>query len=199
MRTFVILAVAVLLVGCGSNDAPKTSANAKKGPGASRIAIKHGLDPDAGKIDMTPKDISVEDLIAMKSPEGTKDLETYKDARIGEFEKSTYRITGTLKSIVHRKDGDYYLVMEGKSGAEAVVEVPDPALCKGSPILPEITAARDALEAKYHPTDTEKAINEPATIVGVGFYGWKGRPGAGGHGSTPRLMPGTGFSEGDGK
>jgi hypothetical protein len=105
-------------------------------------------------------------------------------------------VKGTLKSVVHRKDGDYYLVMEGKSGAAAVIEVPDPKLAAGSPILKEIKATRDEIERKYHPTDTKKEINEPATIEGVGFYGWKGKPGAGGHGSAPRLMPGTGFKSG---
>lgn len=159
------------------------------------MSIKHANDPDAAEIDKAPKDITVEELIATKMPEGSKDLENYTNSRVGEFERSTFRLKGTLKSIQHKKDGDYYLVMVGQSGAEAVVEVPDPDLCKGSPILPEITKARDELEAKYHPTDEVKTIGAPAVIEGVGFYGFKGKPGSGGNGRPSRLMPGTGFSE----
>lgn len=185
-----------VLLGCGSKDpAPKATApSPTKDAGATRIDIKHATDPDAKLIDTTPKDITVEELIGMKLPDDMEGgLENYGEKRIGEFEKSTYRVTGLLKSVVHRKDGDYYLVMEGKTGAKAVIEVPDPKLAKGSPILSEMQTARDAIEAKYHPTDKPKDINEQATIEGVGFYGWKGKPGAGGHGSAPRLMPGTGF------
>ncbi|HVT14264.1 MAG TPA: hypothetical protein VHE55_18520 [Fimbriimonadaceae bacterium] len=190
-----LIALCVLLAGCQSTP-PKSASGGKDG-GASRIAIKHATDADAASIDTTPKDITVEDLIATKLPDDFKGgLEDYGDRRVGPFEKSTFRISGTLKSVVHRKDGDYYLVMEGKTGATAVIEVPDPALAKGSPILPQIQAARNEIESKYHPTDTPKDINEPATIEGVGFYGWKGHPGSGGHGSAPRLMPGTGFKSG---
>lgn len=193
-RLLAAIGISVLLAGCSSTPPKTAGATGGKDGGGSRIDIKHATDPDAALINKTPKDISVEDLIATKLPDGfTGGLEDHKDSRIGDFEKSTYRISGMLKSVVHRKDGDYYLVMEGKTGATAVIEVPDPALAKGSPILPEIQAARNAIESKYHPTDTPKEINEQATIEGVGFYGWKSQQGSGGHGSAPRLMPGTGF------
>jgi hypothetical protein len=193
---FVPIAIAgVLLTGCGST--PPAGAPTAKGAGASRIDIKHATDPDAASIDLTPKDITVEDLLATKLPEDMKGgLEDYGNERIGEFEKSTFRVSGTLKSVVLKKDGDYYLVMEGKSGKQAVIEVPDPKLAEKSPIVDRIRAARSEIEAKYHPTDKVKEINQPATIEGVGFYGWKSKKGSGGHGSAPRLMPGTGFSVG---
>lgn len=196
---FLLPAVAVLgAAGCGAKHGPAVAAAAGRSDGgSSRIEIKHATDPDAKLIDTAPKDITVEDLLATKLPANFKGgLEDYGDKRIGDFEKSTFRIKGTLKSVVHRKDGDYYLVMEGKTGATAVIEVPDPKLTAGSPIQSEIQAARSDIESRYHPTDTPRDINEPATIEGVGFYGWKGATGAGGHGSAPRLMPGTGFKPG---
>lgn len=197
LRPLPFLAIALLMVGCTSKTAQKSATGGAKDGGASRIDIKHATDPDAALIDKNPKDISVEDLLATKLPDDFKgDLGDNGEKRIGDFEKSTFRVSGTLKSVVHRKDGDYYLVMQGKTGATAVIEVPDPALAKGSPILPEMQAARSAIESKYHPTDKPKEVNEPATIEGVGFYGWKGKQGAGGHGSAPRLMPGTGFKSG---
>jgi hypothetical protein len=198
MRNLALLACSVLMVvGCSSgSDKAAAGAGGNRDGGATRLSIKHANDPDAKLINSTAKDLSVEDLLSMKVPEGTQELDKYGSSRIGDFEKSTYRISGTLKSIVHRKDGDYYLVMEGKSGAQAVIEVPDPKQCEGSPILPQITAARNELESKYHPTEEKKDINQPATIEGVGFFGWKGKQGSGGRGSAPRLMPGTGFHEG---
>lgn len=197
LRTLPILALAVLLSGCGSNQPGKTAATGKRDGGSSRIDIKHATDPDAGSIDLDAKDLSVEDLLAMKLPDDMKGgLEDHNKDRIGEFEKSTYRVHGTLKSVVLRKDGDYYLVMEGKSGKQAVIEVPDPKLAKGSPIYERILAARHEIEAKYHPTTEKKELNEDATVEGVGFYGWRSRQGSGGHGSAPRLMPGTGFKTG---
>ncbi len=188
----------ILLGGCSrsSNESGTETKRAPKGAGASRIAVKHANDPDAKEINTTPKDITVEELIASKMPAGSGNLEDYANSRVGEFERSTFRLKGVLKSVQHKKDGDYYLVMVGASGAEAIVEVPDPELCKGSPIIDEITAARDELEKNYHPTNQVKPIGQNATIEGVGFYGWKGKPGSGGSGRASRLMPGTGFKKG---
>lgn len=200
LRLLPLLVAGAVLAGCNSStppDAPKTAATGKNDGGASRIDIKHATDPDAASIDLSPKDITVEELLATKLPDDMKGgLEDYPKERIGEFEKSTYRVSGVLKSVVLRKDGDYYLVMEGKSGQQAVIEVPDPKLAESSPIVDRIRAARMEIESKYHPTDKVKEINEPASIEGVGFYGWKSKQGAGGHGSAPRLMPGTGFKSG---
>lgn len=192
------LAIGALLAGCGSSSpTAKKPATGKPDGGSARIDIKHATDPGAGDIDLNAKDITVEDLLATKLPEDMKGgLEEHNEDRIGEFEKSTFRVKGTLKSVILRKDGDYYLVMEGKTGKQAVIEVPDPKLAKGSPIYDRIVAARSEIESKYHPTTEKKDINEPATIEGVGFYGWRSQQGAGGHGSAPRLMPGTGFKSG---
>lgn len=100
------------------------------------------------------------------------------------------------------KDGDYYLVMKGAKGGQTVVEVPDPALCKGSPLESQIAGARKQIEAKYHPTKDVQKLDQPATVTGVGFLGWgKSSNGSkkkkGGESrSGPRLMPGTGFTFG---
>jgi hypothetical protein len=129
----------------------------------------------------------------MKLPDGMKDdISDHQADRIGPFEKSTYQMEGTIKSVVHRKDGDYYLVVEGKSGSQAVVEVPDPELCKGSPLASQIASARKAIEERYHPTDEKKDVNDPVSISGVGFYGWRGKKGGGTTGNSARLMPGLG-------
>jgi len=190
--TFLVLAASLAIVGCSKPPtSPSTAANNNNDGGSARLDIKHGLDPDAAKINRSPKDISVEDLLATKLPE------SYEKGRMGEFERSTFRLTGTLKSVIKRKDGDFFLVMQGKSGATAVVEVPDPAQCKGSPMESDIQRTRDDIEKKYHPTDKQKDINQPATVEGVGFYGTGQKRGSGGRGNSARLMPGTGFKSGN--
>jgi hypothetical protein len=122
------------------------------------------------------------------------ELSSYPNKRIAPFETSTFQIDATIKSIKHEKDGDFYFVIQGDSGAEAVVEVPDPALCKGSPLLPDIEKARQALFDKFHPTDTNQAVNAKATIVGVGYLGTRKHKGSGSFGTSARLMPGIGVS-----
>jgi hypothetical protein len=198
--SLIVLCAAVILAGC-SSAAPKLSSSTGptgKDGGSTRIDIKHGLDPDAAAIDTTPKDITVEDLLATKLPEDFKgNLEDYNDKRIGPFEKSTFRLKGTLKSVIHRKDGDFFLVIAGTSGKTAVVEIPDPKLTKGSPIQSQIESARNEVENKYHPTDTlTDHINEEVQVEGVGFYGTRKTKGGTGSHTEGRLMPGTGFKSG---
>jgi len=96
----------------------------------------------------------------------------------------------TITEVVRRADGDFYLVIEGASGAKTVVEVPDPALCTGSKKLAEVTSARKALEAKFHPTAQPQKVHQKAKVTGFGFFGYaKAREG---HPATngARIMPG---------
>lgn len=158
-------------------------------PVASRVSVKHALDPDAAAIQRDPKPITVEELAKMGMPDSAQgSLEDYSQKRVKPFETQVFTVDATIKSVQHKKDGDYYLVLAGKSGAQTAVEVPDPDLCKGSPLEPEIRAARKMIEERYHPTDTLKPVNEQATVDGVGFMGWRGRPTKG-----ARLMPGLRF------
>ena len=180
------------LVGCSSSTTDSTvSTSTKPVAAATRKTVKTASDPDAGLIQSTPKDTTIEEILTQKVPAG--DLA----GRTGDFEKQTWRVKATLKSVELKKDGDYYLVMNGENGGQTVVEVPDPKLCQDSRFKDEITAARKAIEGKYHPTKTPQVINDPATVTGVGFLGWgsKGKKGAKGH-SGPRLMPGTGIEFG---
>ena len=201
----ILVTLGILIVGCsGSSQGNVVSAKpaavivkapapaAKPGPG--RVAVEHGQDEDVSKVDKFPKVTTVENLLATRD-KGTSglDLAKYHNRRVAPFETSTYEVTGTIKSIKHEKDGDYYFVLKGETGKEAIIEVPDPKLCSGSPLLPEITAAREALEKRYHPTDKVKEVNESITVDGVGFLGSRRKKGTGDFGSSVRLMPGTGI------
>lgn len=181
----------VVLAGCGSSDKGLSSkaVSPSQAKGASRVDVKHATDPGAALIDQTPRAISLEDFVALKAGAAKGDLGTdFKDSRVDPIETSTYEVEATIKSVVQRKDGDYYMVVQGDHGADAIVEVPDPNLCKNSPLHDKIASTRKALEERYHPNSDVKEVNEKATIDGVGFLGWRGKPGS----NKPRLMPGTG-------
>jgi hypothetical protein len=202
-RRIALLAVSgALLASCVRHDdvpaatsgnAPKKSVNR-----ATRVAVKHALDPDAGKIDLSPKTVSLGDLAAHKAPNSLGDdlsNPEYQKHRIAPFETQVWRVEANVKSVVHRKDGDYYMVLTDGNGAESVVEVPDPKLCEGSRLHDQIAKTREDIEQRFHPTDTPKEINQPATVDGVGFFGFKGKSG----GTGARLMPGLGFKWGEKK
>jgi len=202
-RTTIFLGAAFLVGGCSSSSptppatTPKIAETPKaagENPNASaqpRRQVKVAMDPDASKIGATAQETTIEDINKQKVPGGTL------GGRLAPFETTEWKVKAKLKSVQLMKDGDYYLVMRGAQGGEAVVEVPDPAQCKGSPLESQITEARKELEDKYHPTTQVKALDDDATVTGVGFLGWSGqkKKSQTGH-SGPRLMPGTDFQFG---
>ena len=184
---------ALALTGCHSAPtstpgAPSPLAAARTGGSATRRNVKTTIDADASAIDKTAKPTTIEDILAEKGPADGK-----LEGRQAPFETSEWSVKAKLESVQLMKDGDYYLVMKGSKGGETVVEVPDPKDCAGSPLQPDIAAARKQLEERYHPTKDVKKIDDDATITGVGFLGWGGKS-KGAKGRTgPRLMPGTDF------
>jgi hypothetical protein len=196
----------LLLTGCAKPPAPvaaRSGTAVPAGPNypapqperSGRAPVQHGIDPGAASVNRTPEKITVEQLVAMRKKVGDKiELSSYPTKRIAPFETSSFQIDATIKSIKHEKDGDFYFVLKGDSGAEAVVEVPDPSLCKGSPFLSDIVKARQTLYNKFHPSDTAEVVNTRATITGVGYLGSHKRKGSGSFGAAARLMPGTGVN-----
>jgi hypothetical protein len=132
--------------------------------------------------------MSVADLNDEKLPAGVDNLDDEQNHRVGPFEKQVWSVDAHIKSIQLRKDGDYYMEIQDSTGHKSVVEVPDPSLCKGSPLESKIAATRKELSERYHPTDQKQDVDTDAKIEGVGFYGWHGRPNGG------RLMPGLNVS-----
>lgn len=178
---------ALCLPGCNSTSSAKSLTAVRSASVQARRDVKTAIDPDASKIDKAATDTTIEDIVAQKLPKGRS-----LGGRVGPFETTTWRVRATLESVQLMKDGDYYLVMKGNKGGETVVEVPDPKECNKSPLLPQISAARQQIEERYHPTSTAKNIHEEATVTGVGFLGWPNNKGGKGR-TGPRLMPGVGF------
>ena len=145
---------------------------------------------------MTPKPTTIAAMARLARPDGLAgDLSTpmYQVRRIAPFETQVWRLDATIKSVVLREDGDFYLVVQDASGARAVVEVPDPAKCKGSALEPRIAATRRVLEARFHPGKAPKDADAKATFEGVGFFGFAKKGGQGAKNGA-RLMPGTGVT-----
>jgi len=170
--------------------APKPNDTVHK---ASRLAIKRATDAAAGKISMTPTKTTIEAMLKVARPDGLAadgSSPEFQEKRAGSFEATLWQVDATITEIVKRADGDFYLVMESPSGARSVVEVPDPALCAGSKKLAEITKAREALEAKFHPSAQPQKVHLKARVTGFGFFGnakaREGRPATNG----ARIMPG---------
>ncbi|MGV3614221.1 MAG: hypothetical protein ACO1SV_02695 [Fimbriimonas sp.] len=183
---------AVFLAACARHDATPAPTAKKPVNRATRVAVKHGVDADAAKINLQPKTVALGELASYKAPGDLgADIANpeYQKRRIAPFETQVWRVDANVKSVVHRKDGDYYMVLTAPDGSESVVEVPDPKLCEGSRLHDQIAAAREDIEKRFHPTDTPKEINQRATVDGVGFFGFKGKSG----GTGARLMPGLGF------
>lgn len=164
---------------------------------AARLPIKRATDAAAsGLVSQKARKTTIEEMLSAPRPEAlgpdSKDLNA-QNRRFGPFETTVWEVEVTIKEIVLRADGDYYMVIESPSGARTVVEVPDPRLCPNSKLIKRIQEVRNLLAKKFHPTSMPQTVNEKATITGAGFFGLQGRgatPGTRSNGA--RLMPGLG-------
>jgi len=159
---------------------------------SSRLSIKHATDAAAANIPTKAVHTTVEEMLSLSRPEGlAADIssQAYQTTRIEKFETTRWVLEATITEIVKRADGDFYMVIEGKSGAKTVVEAPDPELCAGSHFLGEIKKVRKMLDDKFHPTAQPIKVNIKAQFTGVGFFGYQGRTPSGGRTNGARLMP----------
>ncbi len=159
---------------------------------SSRISIKHGTDAAAAKIPSRAKATTVEEMLNQTRPDGlAPDLKTpeYQEKRIEKFETTKWTVEVLITEIIKRADGDFYMVIEGATGAKTVVEAPDPELCEGSHFLKDIKRVRKILDDKFHPTGQPLKVHIKAKLTGVGFFGYQGRGGTGPVSNGARLMP----------
>lgn len=160
---------------------------------ASRLAIKRATDPDSAKISATPKKTTIEELLKAVRPDDLSadiSTEAYQNKRIGPLETTNWQLDALVSEVIKRPDGDFYLVIEDGKGNKSVVEVPDPKLCAGSKKLADITATRNALEAKFHPSAQPQKVKVKARITGFGFFGYARAKDGKKPGNGARIMPG---------
>lgn len=159
---------------------------------ASRLAVKRAFDSGAASLSLKPRDTTVESLLEFARPDGVNGPQ-YQEKRITPLETTVWRVKATIKEIILRADGDFYMVIEGASGARTVVEVPDPRLCPNSKLIKQIQQVRNRLAAKYHPSGQPQKVSDKVEIVGVGFFGRQGKDTRGNITNGARLMPGIGI------
>ena len=161
-----------------------------QGERGGRITIKRATDDGAtGLGKLAPKKTSIEEILAIVRPDGMRqgqDASRFQTKRVESFETTVWTLEATIKEIIVRPDGDFYMTIEGVTGARTVVEAPDPKLCKDSKLLAQITAVRKILEEKFHPTAQPMKVDVKATLTGVGFFG-----NASSKSNGARLMPAT--------
>ncbi len=173
----------VLICGCESLGIAQSNL-------PHRRQVEHGTDVDAVKIQLKPTVVSVEELLALRDKTCSKmDFAKFRDRRFKPFEMTVYRISGTLISIRVDKEGDLNFVVKGRTGARAIIEIPEADECKGSPFLAKMIEVRQILETRFHPKRDVLALSEPITVEGIGYLGSRRKAGDKPFGETVRLMP----------
>ena len=162
--------------------------NQDKAP--SRTQVGHCTDVDIAKVDLKPVSISVEDLLVLRDKTGSAmDFIKFHDHRFKPFETTVYRLSGSLKSIRIDKEGDINFIVQGKTGVQVEIEIPEPEECKGSPLLNKMQAVRKILETRYRPKSEASIHDDPVTVEGIGFFGSRRKPGDKPFGDFVRMMP----------
>src|SRR5690348_7582280 len=109
------------------------------GCGTERWPVKVGDDPDAAAVDLAKTvPTTIEALDALAAPVTRPD-----DGRVGDTERTVFRLEATLYAYKLETDGDYHLALRGPGGQTLIAEIPDPD-CVGaaSPFLAGIRKAR---------------------------------------------------------
>ena len=150
-------------------------------PGVERWPVKTGQDEDRAKVGKNVVDgqhlgagiveSTVEELISLPRPAGlevaTEDPPEFQSIRDGVTEVTIWRIEATIIALKHEKDGDYHLVLQGRSGANMVAEIPTPTseFVGDSPWLDNIGQARQEVDEKL-----VKHLSPSAFILMGGKY-----------------------------
>jgi hypothetical protein len=133
-------------------------------PGSERWPVKTGQDPDRAKVgknvinrvNLKPGivEATLEELISLPRPPGLQNASgdplAFGNVRDGVTEVTIWRIEVQIMALKHEKDGDYHLVLQGKSGQEMVGEIPTPTtvFVGDSPWIANIGQARSEVDNK---------------------------------------------------
>ncbi|MDQ2816683.1 MAG: hypothetical protein M3T49_00550 [Candidatus Eremiobacteraeota bacterium] len=134
-----------------------------------RWPVKVGVDSDAGSVNLTPQDTTIQKLRALAVPP----YPMPENNRIAPTETTVFRLTGvTLIWIELSKDHDYHMVVKDSSGRTMIVESPNPTCVPAnkSMYLAQMQSVRQYLDAHYTVTTTGQNPNVPVTLSGIGFF-----------------------------
>lgn len=140
--------------------------------GTERWLVKALADKDAPKINLTPEDVTVSQLVSLVRPTGRLP----DDGRIAPVELQTYRVHGLLKAYKFESDRDFHIEIadHGDPSQSMIVEIPDPDcsnVCASAQVS-RIKRARQLFADRFAP---EKLFRNPegpieVTVIGVGFF-----------------------------
>lgn len=166
MRTlWVLCATAAALLAASVSPASVTRIEC----GIYRWPVKTLADPDAPKVNLTPKATTIDALRRRKVVVGIG------GARGIGTERTTFRVQARLVEFKLEPDGDIHLVIaDPRSGNTMISEFPNQTCTRGS--LPgartKIKKARQALvdACGFPPNSDFRTVDGTATIDGVGFF-----------------------------
>ncbi len=144
--------------------------------GGDRWAVKTGADLDAHKVKLTPQKSTIEKLLALTRPKSIPlvgEAPAFQEKRVEPVETSTFTVEADLAQVRLMPDGDYRVVIQGASGKQIVLEMPDPDPTRtspNSPFLYGIKSAREALKSRITPETTQKAVKGHLRVTGIGFF-----------------------------
>ena len=186
-------------------------------PGVERWPVKTGTDADVAKVGVNNVggkdlgsglvDTTVEEMLALPRAANMPPVHSsftinsyYQNRRAATTETTVWRLKALVTEAKLEQDGDYHLVLQGKSGKTMIGEIPDPdpAYVKNDVWRADIKVARDAMDAKLgrplKPIDFNAAdmgpptqvrpdnvpmpdetaamtkVGAQATLIGVGFF-----------------------------
>ena len=139
-----------------------------------RTAVQRGTDAEAKTVNATAKVTTLKALRAVARPSSLNDSRhDYSHTRIGPLETQVWQLRAKVVSGLVRSDNDIYLVIES-DGIRGCVEIPDPALCKGSQFEAQISEVRKSLLREYGFGQHSTSIDREAVLTGVGYFGTGG-------------------------
>ena len=146
-----------------------TSTALTLGCGVERWAVKTLTDPDASRVDLSPVDSSVHQLVMLPAPH-------MPTARVDPAEFTTYRVTANLTYVKLEKDTDIHMVLTDPDTEETVIiEAACPACAQGSVVTDQIAQVRQIVETQFpevvagKPKDLGTSPLQ-VTVTGVAFF-----------------------------
>jgi hypothetical protein len=131
------------------------------GCGTERWSVKTMTDPLAGQVDLTPRDATIAQLVAIAPPVAPTD-------RVAPTEETTFRVQGTITLVKQEADSDYHVVIADAAGNTMIVEATSPSCDQGSVVASQIADVRQAMDRQFPGGRFRGRV--AATVTGVAFF-----------------------------
>jgi len=133
---------------------------APKQCGYDRWPVKVLADKDRARVNFTPIDSTIAELVAIPIHE----IPYPRDKRIAPEEMKVYRIRAKLVQVRTEKDSDLHLILEDPDKPEVrmIAEIPVPFCAEGTGHEDDYSKARTDL--------TSLSVGSIVEVIGVGFF-----------------------------